>query len=120
MREGLWDLEEGAILAGGWNWIMRGMQHIALFHEQPTRIPTSSSNTPNSPTILHPTSPDPTHALSCRIYDFSRQIDEFILDLQQNAPSLPFTTIQFFSQKIWKNGHQKLNVVQIDSTSIMN
>ena len=68
---------------------MSGMQHIALFHEQPTRIPTSSSNTPNSPTILHPTSPDPIHALSCRIYDFSRQIDEFILDLQQNAPSLP-------------------------------
>ena len=73
------------------------------------------------PTILHPTPPDPTRALSCRIYDFSRQIDEYILDLQQNAPSLP--TIYYhpilFTENL-ENGHQELHVVQIDSASIMN
>ena len=75
------------------------------------------------PTILHPAQPDPAQVLSWQIYNFSRQIDEYldeyISDLQQNAPSPP--TIYYhpirFTENL-ENGHQILDVVKIDIASI--
>ena len=75
------------------------------------------------PTILHPAQPDPAQVLSWQIYNFSRQIDEYldeyISDLQQNAPSPPtfyYHPIRFTENL--ENGHQILDVVKIDIASI--